>query len=292
MRAGRWRDYVELTKPRVVLLMLITALVGMLLAVSGTPPLGRIVLALVGIGFSAAAAAVVNHLVDQRLDAHMQRTAKRPLPTGKIQPTAAWCFAFSLGVIGLIILSIWVNALTAALTFCSLIGYAVVYTMYLKHATPQNIVIGGLAGAAPPLLGWTAMTDRIEAMPLALLLIIYVWTPPHFWALAIHRFKEYQAVNVPMLPVTHGIPYTKLSILLYTILLVPVSLLPVMINVSGTLYGISTLLLDAGFMYWAIRLWRGTNPANGIKTFKYSIWYLLFLFIALLVDHYCFIAWY
>lgn len=291
MKTGRWRAYLELTKPRVVLLMLITALVGMLLAVSGTPPLGRIVLALIGIGFSAAAAAVVNHLVDQRLDAHMQRTANRPLPTGKIQPSAAWCFAFCLGVIGLIILSLWVNALTAVLTFFSLIGYAIVYTMYLKHATPQNIVIGGLAGAAPPLLGWTAMTDRIEAMPLVLLLIIYVWTPPHFWALAIHRFKEYQAVNVPMLPVTHGIAYTKLSILLYTILLVPVSLLPVMINASGVLYSIFTLWLDAGFLYWAIRLWRGTHPANGIKTFKYSIWYLLFLFVALLVDHYCFIPW-
>lgn len=291
MKANRWRAYVELTKPRVVLLMLITALVGMLLAVSGTPPVARLVLALIGIGFSAAAAAVVNHLVDQRLDAHMQRTAKRPIPTGKIQPKAAWCFAFSLGVIGLVILSLWVNALTAVLTFCSLIGYAIVYTMYLKHATPQNIVIGGLAGAAPPLLGWTAMTDRIEAMPLALLLIIYVWTPPHFWALAIHRFKEYQAVNVPMLPVTHGIPYTKLSILLYTILLVPVSFLPVMIGASGAIYALLTLILDGGFIYWAIRLWRGSHPANGIKTFKYSIWYLLFLFVALLVDHYCFISW-
>jgi protoheme IX farnesyltransferase len=279
-----------LTKPRVVLLMLITALVGMLLAVPACPSWTLMALALIGIAFSAGAAAVVNHLMDQRFDAHMQRTAKRPLPTGKIKASHAWYFASVLAVVGLGILVLWVNWLTAILTFCSLIGYAVIYTMYLKHATPQNIVIGGVAGAAPPLLGWTAMTDQVSAMPLVLLLIIFVWTPPHFWALAIHRFKEYQAVNIPMLPVTHGIPHTKLAIFLYTVLLVPVSMMPAMIGASGLIYVVGTLLLDMGFLYWAIRLWKGTDPANGIKTFRFSIWYLLFLFVVLLIDHYWLIA--
>lgn len=287
--SGAWRDYLELTKPRVVLLMLITAVVGMFLALPGCPPWTLMILALVGIGASAGSAAVVNHLMDQRFDAKMQRTANRPLPTGKIQARHAWYFAVVLGVVGLTILILWVNVLTALLTFLSLIGYAVVYTLYLKHATSQNIVIGGLAGAAPPLLGWTAMTGHIAAMPLVLVLIIFVWTPPHFWALAIHRFKEYQAVNIPMLPVTHGIPYTKLSIVLYTILLLPVSLLPAMIGASGLLYALGALVLDLRFLYWSLRLWRGTNPTNGLKTFKFSIWYLFILFIVLLIDHYVFI---
>lgn len=281
-----FRAYLELTKPRVVLLMLITALVGMFLAVPGCPPVGLMVMSLLGIGCSAGAAAVINHLVDQRFDAIMQRTSNRPIPTGKITPKHAWRFAVLLGLFGLALLVIFVNVLTAVLTFISLMGYAVVYTLYLKHATPQNIVIGGLAGAAPPLLGWTAITGQISAMPLVLVLIIFVWTPPHFWALAIHRIKEYQAVAIPMLPVTHGIPYTKLSIVLYTILLVPVSLLPVIIGFSGGIYTVMTLVLDAIFVYWALRLFWGKHPANGIKTFRFSIWYLLFLFVALLVDHY------
>lgn len=287
---GNWRAYLELTKPRVVLLMLITALVGMFLAVPGWPPLGLMAIALIGIAFSAGSAAVVNHLIDRRFDAIMQRTAKRPLPTGKISAFHAGYFASVLAVVGLGALLLWVNVLTAVLTAMSLFGYALVYTLYLKHATPQNIVIGGLAGAAPPLLGWTAITDQVSAMPLVLVLIIFVWTPPHFWALAIHRIKEYQAVAIPMLPVTHGIPYTKLSILLYTVLLVPISLLPVMIGFNGLIYALTCLALDLIFLYWAVRLWRGNNPANGIKTFRYSIWYLLFLFIALLIDHYHYIT--
>ena len=284
------RAYLELTKPRVVLLMLITALVGMFLAVPGWPPFGLMIIALLGIAFSAGSAAVVNHLVDQRFDALMHRTANRPIPTGKISTANAWRFAVLLGVVGLGMLVLWVNLLTALLTFVSLIGYALIYTRYLKHATPQNIVIGGLAGAAPPLLGWTAIAGQLSAMPLVLVLIIFVWTPPHFWALAIHRIKEYRLVGIPMLPVTHGIKYTKLSVFLYTVLLVPVSLLPVMIGFSGLLYMIGCVILDALFVYWAVRLWWGSHPANGIKTFWFSIWYLLFLFVALLIDHYWFIA--
>lgn len=281
-----WRNYLELTKPRVVLLMLITALVGMFLATPTCPPLVLMVVTLLGIAASAGSAAVVNHLLDQRFDAHMRRTANRPIPTGKVKPRHAWLFAAVLGVLGISVLWLWVNGLTALLTFASLLGYAVIYTLYLKHATSQNIVIGGIAGASPPLLGWTAITDQIAAMPLALVLIIFVWTPPHFWALAIHRFKEYQSVAIPMLPVTHGIPYTKLSIVLYTILLVPVSCLPTLIGASGWIYTLSTLLLDMVFLYWAVRLWLGQNPANGIKTFRFSIWYLFLVFIALLIDHY------
>ncbi len=289
MMRQQWRAYLELTKPRVVLLMVITSLVGMFLAVPGWPPVGLMVLALIGIAFSAGSAAVVNHLIDQRFDAIMNRTSNRPIPTGKVSSTNAWCFAVILGLLGLGLLVIGVNRLTAVLTLISLIGYALIYTLYLKHTTPQNIVIGGLAGAAPPLLGWTAITDSISAMPLVLVLIIFVWTPPHFWALAIHRIKEYRKVAIPMLPVTHGIAYTKVSIVLYTILLVPVSLLPAIIGFSGVLYVIGCVVLDILFVYWALRLLWGKNPANGIKTFRFSIWYLLFLFVALLVDHYCYV---
>jgi heme o synthase len=285
---AHWRDYLELTKPRVVLLMLITALIGMLLAVPGWPSTRLLVLGLVGIALSAGSAAVVNHLVDQRFDAIMRRTSNRPIPTGKVKPKQGWIFAGVLGVVGLGILLMWVNGLTALLTFCSLIGYAVIYTLYLKHATPQNIVIGGLAGAAPPLLGWTAITGQISAMPLLLVLIIFVWTPPHFWALAIHRYKEYQTVEIPMLPVTHGIQHTKLQVFLYTILLVPISLLPAVIGASGWIYVLICLILDVGFLWSAGRLLWGSHPANGIKTFRFSIWYLLFLFVALLLDHYWF----
>ncbi len=278
--------YYELTKPRVVLLMLLTALVGMFLATAALPPLSLVIFGLIGIALAAGGAAVINHLVDERFDAIMQRTAKRPIPTGKIKPIHAAIFALSLSVIGLGILVAFVNLLTAILTFFSLIGYALIYTVYLKHATPQNIVIGGLAGAMPPLLGWVAITGSIDPHALLLVLIIFVWTPPHFWALAIHRYKEYEKVEIPMLPVTHGIEFTKLSVLLYTILLTPVSLLPFIFGMCGVIYLIATLILDIGFTYWAVRLAWGNHPANGIKTFHYSIWYLMILFVVLLTDHY------
>jgi protoheme IX farnesyltransferase len=281
-----WRAYYELTKPRVVLLMLLTALVGMLLATPALPPLNLIFFGLLGIGFSASGAAVINHLVDERYDAGMQRTANRPIPSGKVNARQALIFALLLSVIGLGSLIIFVNWLTALLTFLSLIGYAVVYTIFLKHATPQNIVIGGIAGAMPPLLGWCAITNSIDPNALLLVLIIFVWTPPHFWALAIHRQKEYRNVAIPMLPVTHGVQYTKLSVLLYTILLVPVSLLPFVFSMSGKIYFYSTFLLDLGFLYWAIKLALGKHPANAVKTFRYSIWYLMILFVVLLADHY------
>ena len=286
MLLNHWRAYYELTKPRVVLLMLLTALVGMLLATPHTPPLALIFWGLFGIGFTSSGAAVINHLVDEQYDAKMQRTAKRPIPTGKIDVRQAFIFALLLSIIGLGSLILWVNWLTALLTFLSSIGYAVVYTLFLKHATPQNIVIGGLAGAMPPLLGWCAITNHIDPNALLLVLIIFVWTPPHFWALAIHRQKEYQQVAIPMLPVTHGIEYTKLSILLYTILLVPVSLLPFIFGMSGKFYLYCTLLGDIGFLYWAIKLLLGKHPATPVKTFRYSIWYLMILFVVLLSDHY------
>lgn len=284
--ATTWRAYYELTKPRVVLLMLLTALVGMLLARTHLPPLSLMFLGLFGIGFAASGAAVINHLVDEQYDAKMQRTAQRPIPTGKIQTKQALLFALILSTIGLGSLIIWVNWLTACLTFFSLIGYAVIYTLFLKHATPQNIVIGGLAGAMPPLLGWCAITNHIDPNALLLVLIIFVWTPPHFWALAIHRQKEYQKVSIPMLPVTHGIEYTKISILLYTILLMPVSILPFIFGMTGKFYLFCTGLGDIGFLYWAIKLLIGKHPATAVKTFRYSIWYLMILFVVLLIDHY------
>lgn len=281
-----WSAYLELTKPRVVMLMLLTAIVGMFLAVPGLPPLKPAIFAIVGISLCAGSAAVINHLVDQRFDALMHRTAGRPIPTGQIENRAAFIFALAIGLPGLAILIFLVNPLTALLTFLSQIGYAVIYTFYLKHATPQNIVIGGLAGATPPLLGWTAITGHIDPSSLLLVLIIFIWTPPHFWALAIHRKKEYEKVAIPMLPVTHGIPHTKLLILLYTILLVPASIAPFVFGMSGGIYLIATLILDAGFLYWACRLMWGHHPATAVKTFRYSIWYLMLLFVVLLVDHY------
>jgi protoheme IX farnesyltransferase len=285
-----FRAYYELTKPRVVMLMLLTALVGMFLAVPGLPPIPLMLWGLIGIGLSAGGAAVINHLVDERFDAIMRRTQSRPLPTGQVKPIQALIFAVLLSIIGLSILIFLVNPLTAVLTFFSLIGYAVIYTIYLKHATPQNIVIGGLAGAMPPLLGWCAITNNINPNALLLVLIIFVWTPPHFWALAIHRHKEYQNVAIPMLPVTHGIEFTKLSVFLYTILLIPVSLLPFVFGMASKIYLIGTTALDIGFLYWVCRLTFGKHPANGIKTFWYSIWYLMILFVVLLVDHYYFLG--
>ncbi|WP_314018434.1 heme o synthase [Stutzerimonas degradans] len=281
-----WRNYLELTKPKVVLLMLITSLVGMFLATRAGVPWTVLLFGNLGIALCAGGAAAVNHVVDRRIDAVMARTHKRPLAEGRVSPAAALTFALALGVAGLALLLTFTNALAAWLTLASLIGYAVIYTGFLKRATPQNIVIGGLAGAAPPLLGWVAVTGQISAEPLLLVLIIFAWTPPHFWALAIHRRAEYAKVNIPMLPVTHGVHYTKVHILLYTAILLAVSFMPFAIHMSGLLYLVAAALLGGRFLYWAIALYRDSRPHAAIKTFKFSIWYLFALFIALLVDHY------
>lgn len=289
VRAG-WRDYLELTKPKVVALMIITSAIGMLLASDQAVPWSTLLLGNLGIALCAGSAAAVNHVVDRRIDIHMARTQRRPLAQGRVNPLNALLFALTLGVLGMAILLQWVNALTAWLTLGSLLGYAVIYTSFLKRATPQNIVIGGLAGAAPPLLGWTAVTGQIQAEGLLLVLIIFAWTPPHFWALAIHRKAEYAKVDIPMLPVTHGEHYTKLHILLYTFILLAVSLLPFVIHMSGPLYLVAALVLGLRFIDWAIALLRNSRPHAAIKTFKYSLWYLLWLFVALLLDHYIEVA--
>ncbi|CAM3629788.1 Protoheme IX farnesyltransferase 1 [Pseudomonas reidholzensis] len=281
-----WRDYLELTKPKVVVLMLITSLVGMFLATRAGVPWTVLVFGNLGIGLCAGAAAAVNHVVDRRIDAVMARTHKRPLAEGRISPLLALGFALALALLGMLLLLTFTNPLCAWLTLASLLGYAVIYTGFLKRATPQNIVIGGLAGAAPPLLGWVAVTGHVSAEPLLLVLIIFAWTPPHFWALAIHRKEEYAKAKIPMLPVTHGEHYTKLHILLYTLVLLAASLLPYAIHMSGPLYLGCALLLGLGFVRWAWVLYRGSRPHAAIKTFKYSIGYLFALFIALLVDHY------
>lgn len=281
-----WHDYLELTKPRVVLLMLITSLVGMFLATRAGVPWTVLLFGNLGIALCAGGAAAVNHVVDRQIDSVMARTHKRPLAEGRVSPAAALTFALVLGVAGLLLLLAFTNALAAWLTLASLIGYAVIYTGFLKRATPQNIVIGGLAGAAPPLLGWVAVTGQISAEPLLLVLIIFAWTPPHFWALAIHRKAEYAKVNIPMLPVTHGEHYTKVHILLYTAVLLAVSFMPYAIHMSGPLYLAAAAVLGARFLYWAIVLYRDSRPHAAIKTFRFSIWYLFALFIALLVDHY------
>ena len=281
-----WRDYLELTKPRVVLLMLITSLVGMFLATRAGVPWTVLLFGNLGIACCAGAAAAVNHVVDRRIDALMARTHRRPLAEGRVSPVAALVFALLLALAGTALLLAFTNALTAWLTLASLLGYALIYTGLLKRATPQNIVIGGLAGAAPPLLGWTAVSGHLAAEALLLVLIIFAWTPPHFWALAIHRKAEYAKADIPMLPVTHGEAYTKLHILLYTLVLLAVSLLPYTIHMSGLLYLACALALGTRFLYWAWVLYRDSRPQAAIGTFKYSIWYLFLLFIALLVDHY------
>jgi len=281
-----WRDYLELTKPRVVLLMLITSLVGMFLATRAGVPWTVLLFGNLGIALCAGGAAAVNHVVDRQIDSVMARTHKRPLAEGRVSPAAALTFALVLGVAGLLLLLAFTNALAAWLTLASLIGYAVIYTGFLKRATPQNIVIGGLAGAAPPLLGWVAVTGQVSAEPLLLVLIIFAWTPPHFWALAIHRKAEYAKANIPMLPVTHGEHYTKVHILLYTVALLAVSFMPYAIHMSGPLYLAAAALLGARFLYWAVVLYRDSRPHAAIRTFKFSIWYLFALFIVLLVDHY------
>lgn len=281
-----WRDYLELCKPRVVLLMLLTVIVGMYLAAPGWINLSLVALTLIGVGFSAGSAAAINHLVDRHIDAVMARTRKRPVARGRVSVAQALTFALSIGIIGLVILYVFVNPLTAFLTFITLIGYAGIYTGYLKRATSQNIVIGGLAGAAPPLLGWVAVTNQLTPEPLLLVLIIFTWTPPHFWALAIYRFEEYQHAQIPMLPVTHGIPYTKLSIYLYSILLLVVSALPFIIGMSGVFYLVGALILGGRFLYWAHKLYRSERAVVAMQTFKFSIVYLMLLFVVLLLDHY------
>ena len=286
-RAG-WRDYKELTKPNVVLLMILTSAIGMFMAVPGMVPLNALILGNLGIALCAGAAAAVNHLVDQRIDQRMARTYKRPIAQGRLSTRDAAIFAAIIGGLGMAILLLWVNALTAWLTLASLVGYAFIYTMFLKRATPQNIVIGGLAGAAPPLLGWTAVTGEIHGHALLLVLIIFAWTPPHFWALAIHRREEYAAVDIPMLPVTHGVAFTKLHILLYTIIMFLITLLPFATRMSGPLYLVGAVVLGGGFLYWCVELIRGKNPNAPMETFRYSITYLMALYVVMLVDHYLF----
>ena len=283
--APGWRDYLELCKPNVVLVMIVTAVIGMFMAVPGMVPLDVLVLGNLGIALCAAAAAAINHLVDRHIDRKMARTLNRPVAQGRVAPVQVVGFAALLGGLGMAILLLWINALTAWLTLASLLGYAVVYTLFLKRATPQNIVIGGLAGAAPPLLGWTAVTGAVHSHALLLVLIIFAWTPPHFWALALHRKDDYAKADIPMLPVTHGDRYTKLHILLYTILMLVVTLQPYLTGMSGWLYLLGALVLGAGFLYWAIRLYLDSDAALGMTTFKYSIIYLLALFAIMLVDH-------
>jgi protoheme IX farnesyltransferase len=280
------KNYYELCKPNVVLMMLITALVGSLLASKTLAPLSLIALAMIGIGLCASSAAAINQIIDRKVDANMNRTENRPIPLGEVSPVNASIFAFVLGSFGVLILVLYVNALTAMLTLVSLIGYAFIYTVYLKRATPQNIVIGGLAGAAPPLLGWTAVTNSIDPNALLLVLIIFAWTPPHFWALAIHRKDDYAKENIPMLPVTHGVPFTKLQIILYTIILILVSILPFVVLMSGIFYLTSALILGFIFLYYSVRLYLSSNNDLAFPTFAYSIYYIFLIFAALLIDHY------
>jgi len=283
---ANWRDYYELTKPKVVMLLLLTALVGMCLATEGWVQWQVLLAGMTGIGLLSSSAAVINHVVDHRIDGMMARTVNRPVVKGKVSVDRALWFAAILGAAGFVILSAWVNMLTAMLTLASLVGYAVIYTMFLKRATPQNIVIGGLAGAAPPLLGWTAVTNEVHAHALLLVLIVFTWTPPHFWALAIHRKKDYARANIPMLPVTHGEEFTKTSVLGYTILLVLVCLLPYLVGMSHMIYLIGSLVMNAGFCAWAYRLKFACEEDTAIKTFRYSIVHLMLLFVVLLFDHY------
>ncbi|WP_109992331.1 heme o synthase [Salinisphaera sp. LB1] len=282
----RITDYYELCKPRVVLLIVFTAMVGMFLATPGMVPISALVFGTLGIGLMAASAAAVNQMIDVQADSRMKRTRKRPLVTGHLDTRQSAIFAFAIGMAGMVILLTLVNALTAWLTLFALVGYAGIYTLYLKRATPQNIVIGGAAGAAPPILGWAAVTNSVTAHSLVLFLIIFIWTPPHFWALAIERAKEYAEVDIPMLPVTHGIEHTRTQILVYTVILFAVSLLPFATGMSGWLYLFCAIALSGWFLVYAVRLKWWPKPGLGMKTFGYSIVYLMALFTALLVDHY------
>jgi protoheme IX farnesyltransferase len=281
-----WKNYLELCKPKVVVLLVFTAIVGMLLAVPGMPPLTNLIYGTIGIGLASSSAAAINHFIDQKADAKMARTQNRPLPTGGLNSKNVLVFAAIIGLVAMIILVVFVNTLTAVLTFLSLIGYAVVYTIYLKHMTPQNIVIGGAAGAAPPVLGWCAITGDIHPHALLLFLIIFVWTPPHFWALAVAKREEYAKAKIPMLPVTHGASFTRLQILLYTVLLVIVTVLPYLTGMSSLIYLFSALILGFIFIYFAIKLMRDKDDKTAMKTFFYSINYLMLMFAALLIDHY------
>lgn len=283
---SRLREYIALGKPRVVALIAFTAVVGMFLAVPGMVPFDALLWGTLGITLAASSAASLNHVIDQKADAIMARTRARPLPRGELNAGQALGFAFALGLLSMWILVAKVNVLTAVLTFFSLIGYAVIYTVYLKHATPQNIVIGGAAGAAPPVLGWAAATGEVSADALLLFLIIFVWTPPHFWALALYRQQEYAKVGIPMLPVTHGSQFTRLHILLYTLLLAAVTILPFATRMSGVFYLVGASLLNIGFIYYAWRLYSHYSDALARKTFGYSIQYLTALFAVLLIDHY------
>ena len=284
---AHWRDYWALCKPRVVALMLLTSLIGMLLASPHMVPLDIIILGNLGIALCAGSAASVNHVIDRHIDTKMHRTHNRPLAKGRVTPQHAVLFAFFMGTAGMAILLLFINALTAWLTLASLLGYALVYTVFLKRLTPQNIVIGGLAGAAPPLLGWTAVTNSVDGHALLLVLIIFAWTPPHFWALALHRKEEYAKADIPMLPVTHGEAYTKLHTLLYTIILCIVSLLPYLTGMFSWLYLVGAVVLGGGFIYWSLVMLLSKNPHVPVATFQYSIIYLMLLFVVMLLDHYC-----
>lgn len=285
-----WRDYLEMTKPRVVLLMLLCALVGMFLAVPGMVAWDVLVFGIVGIALVAGSAAVVNHIADAEIDARMARTRSRPVATGRVDLKSGVVFSALLGVSGMLVLYFLVNPLTAWLNLASWVGYGLVYTLFLKRATPQNIVIGGLFGAAPPLFGWAAVTNSVDPGALLLVLIIFAWTPPHFWALALDRKEDYESAGVPMLPITHGDAYTRWHILFYTLILFAGTLLPFAIGMSGYLYLAGAVALGGGFIYWALVLLKDTNPRAAIETFRYSIVYLMVLFVLLLIDHYLVVA--
>jgi len=280
------KSYYLLCKPNVVYMMLICALVGMLLAEESVSSISRIVIALIGIAFCSGSAASINQVIDRKADASMTRTDQRPIPQGELSAVHASTFALVIGLTGALILYFFINTLTMILTLASLIGYAFIYTVYLKRATPQNIVIGGLAGAAPPLLGWASISNTVDPYALLLVLIIFVWTPPHFWALAIYRKDEYAKESIPMLPVTHGVAFTKLQIVLYTIILFIVSVLPYIVLMSGWIYLFSAITLNSMFMYYSIKLYYSDDNAFAMKTFNFSIYYIFLIFVALLLDHF------
>lgn len=281
----QWRDYLELCKPRVVAVMLLTAIVGMFLARTELPPWHLVLWATVGIGLASGGAAAVNHVLDNKIDEKMYRTRRRPLPQGRLSQQQALLFACVISVLGLTILALLVNPLTAVLTLLALLGYAVVYTVYLKRATPQNIVIGGIAGAAPPMLGWVAITGSIEANSLLLVLIIFAWTPPHFWSLCLARKADYQNAGIPMLPVTHGETYTKIQILLYSLLMVATTALPYLTGMSGLIYLLGISILNIRFLHWGWKVFTNVSGSQ-MAMFRYSIYYIMWLFVVLLIDHY------
>ena len=283
------RNYYELCKPNVVLMMLLCALVGIVLASETLLPLIDIIVPLIGIGLCSGSAAAINQIIDREADAEMDRTDKRPIPQGEISVRNASIFALTIGLLGVAILIFLVNSLTAILTILALGGYAFIYTIYLKRATPQNIVIGGLAGAAPPLLGWASVTNTIEPNALLLVLIIFIWTPPHFWALAIYRKDDYAKQSIPMLPVTHGVAFTKLQIVLYTIILFLVSLFPYIVLMSGIIYLVAALILSSLFLFYSVRLYLSDDDKYAMQTFWFSIYYIFLIFIALIVDHFIYI---